>query len=801
MFHPARLLVACSAFAALAYSSLIAAHHVPDGLERATTAPAPEAQLESVSGTVRELVIDDRVANMSVRYLFVVAPSGEVVALAGQDVQSLEDGALATATGRRNGNVLFVESVRAAKASPGSARPSPTRRAEGRLALAHADDFLTGKSEYLYEVHADDGTVTALKLGVRPEALQPGMRIAAIGNTVAATDKLDPARIEVLALPDTTPASSDEKAPSVTAKAATTHSVLVILMKFSNTASDPVAVSSVQNVMTGASNSVAKFYQEASYGKHLLNPKITTWLTTTLAAPSSCNYSAIGQAGDAAATAAGYNLSSYEFRVYMFPRVPACGWSGLAYIGSPKKAWINGSGSIVTSVVAHEMGHNFGLLHAASVDCGTRAIGGSCAASEYGDPFNTMGNQRAMHFDAAQKALLGWIPSTAVATHSSGTATYVLSPLETASGSLYAVKIPAAAKRTYWLEYRQPIGFDAFLAGYPNNGAQIRVASPFETLCAGCTSYSDDTELLDMTTGTGTFLDGTLVAGKSYTDPDYGVTVSVLSATPGQLTVQVSGPGSGLAATTTALASSLNPSGLGASVTFTASVSGSAPTGTVLFTDNGAAIAGCSAVALAGTTGTRTASCTTGALTAGSHAILARYGGNAANAASTSATLAQTVNGGATDSNVALASAGATATASSTYAGGSTASRVIDNQRTGAAGDWWTDATRSVWPDWVEIAFNGNRTIDRVVVYSVQDNYTNPTEPADTMTFTRFGLKAFQVQGWNGTSWVTLATVSGNNLVKRAVDVTPYTTSRLRVSVTSAADAYTRITEIEAWGH
>ena len=38
-------------------------------------------------------------------------------------------------------------------------------------------------------------------------------------------------------------------------------------------------------------------------------------------------------------------------------------------------------------------------------------------------------------------------------------------------------------------------------------------------------------------------------------------------------------------------------------------------------------------------------------------------------------------------------------------------------------------------PDWVQINFNGSKTIDRVVVYTVQDNYTNPIEPTDTLTF------------------------------------------------------------------
>ena len=81
-------------------------------------------------------------------------------------------------------------------------------------------------------------------------------------------------------------------------------------------------------------------------------------------------------------------------------------------------------------MIAHELGHNFGLAHAASLDCGANVIGGTCTSSEYGDPFDTMGNNRAMHFNSMQKNDLGWLPAGSVANHTTGTTTYTLSPLE-----------------------------------------------------------------------------------------------------------------------------------------------------------------------------------------------------------------------------------------------------------------------------------------------------------------------------------------------------------------------------------
>ncbi|HEX3098784.1 MAG TPA: hypothetical protein VHQ02_13770 [Usitatibacter sp.] len=154
----------------------------------------------------------------------------------------------------------------------------------------------------------------------------------------------------------------------------------------------------------------------------------------------------------------------------------------------------------------------------------------------------------------------------------------------------------------------------------------------------------------------------------------------------------------------------------------------------------------------------------------------------------------------ATAVNVALGSSGATVSASSTNAAYNLAA-VINGDRTGAniTSNAWVDDTRDVFPDWVRIDFAGAQTIDHVVVYSVQDNYTSPIEPTNTLTFTSFGLTDFDVQGWNGSAWVTLGSVTGNNLVKRIVSFPATTVSAIRVMVNNALLHYSRIVEIEAW--
>lgn len=155
--------------------------------------------------------------------------------------------------------------------------------------------------------------------------------------------------------------------------------------------------------------------------------------------------------------------------------------------------------------------------------------------------------------------------------------------------------------------------------------------------------------------------------------------------------------------------------------------------------------------------------------------------------------------------NYALASNGATAVASSTLSPGYDARFVLDGQRSGA--QWgtaggWNDGTGNAWPDWVEVRFNGSKSISTVNVFSVQDNFTAPSEPTSQQTFSLYGLADFQVQYWTGSAWATVpnGSVVNNNLVWRQVSFAPITTDRIRVLVNRALNTWSRIAEIEAFG-
>jgi Bacterial Ig-like domain (group 3) len=635
-------LAAAAAFPALAHNSEDA-HSAP---------PVPQANvpMELVAGTVIRTVVENKVTSVTTQYVALRGDDGKPVALGGKGLDALQNGARAEAIGWRNGSTFAVSAFRTVVATKSqTTRATPTSQVEGTLLLAHVDYLDNGRGEYLYMLRDDSGHMTRLNLA-SADGLEPGMRITVHGTLSVDGKSMDVDLVTVTAGPPPPPLTQGQPVTQ-----AVTNNVLVILLKFTDSpASDPFTQAQVQDVMTNATTGVAHYYSEVSYGAQILNVTVTNWLVgknashTPAATPPNCDFDTMGTYGDTAAADAGYPRISYQNHFYVMPPNGACGFSGVAYIQGDT-AWSNGVNDI--KVYAHELGHNFNLYHAASLSCaGGAAIGGTCSSSEYGDPFDVMGNISSMHFNTVQKAKLGWIPASSVKTQGSGFHQYTLDALELAGGTTYAVTIPTPnANRTYWIEYRQPLGFDAGLSAANANGAQIRVANPFET-CTGCQFFfgfniSDDTELLDMTAGAtpGNFGDARLAVGSTFTDSTYGISVTVASANATQLVLNVSTPGG--SATTTSLVSSLNPSIAGNSVTFTASVTGSSPTGTVNFTDGGTSIAGCGAVALTGAGNVRSAACSTAALTTGTRSIVAAYSGDGSNTPSTSSTLSQVVGG------------------------------------------------------------------------------------------------------------------------------------------------------------
>jgi hypothetical protein len=136
---------------------------------------------------------------------------------------------------------------------------------------------------------------------------------------------------------------------------------------------------------------------------------------------------------------------------------------------------------------------------------------------------------------------------------------------------------------------------------------------------------------------------------------------------------------------------------------------------------------------------------------------------------------------------------GVTVVASSSYSANFPASAVIDGDRTGygwGAGGGWNDATREVFPDTITTTLQRTYSIGRVVLYTTQNDPSNPGEPSDTLTCQSYGAKDFTVEILNSAGLVVASqSVTGNTLCKRTVIFSPAVRGQsVRVSVTASWD-------------
>lgn len=117
-------------------------------------------------------------------------------------------------------------------------------------------------------------------------------------------------------------------------------------------------------------------------------------------------------------------------------------------------------------------------------------------------------------------------------------------------------------------------------------------------------------------------------------------------------------------------------------------------------------------------------------------------------------------------------------------------------------GCWQSGVDPAVTPQWLEIDFGQDRTIDLINVFTLQDalNYTD--DPLDTDTFTTYGITGFTMQYWDGAAWQDIDSVTGNNLVWVQFTFAEITTDKIRLYTTATALALggCPVVELEAWG-
>ncbi|PKH56125.1 peptidase M11 [Shewanella sp. Choline-02u-19] len=413
------------------------------------------------------------------------------------------------------------------------------RELKGELQVLYVDYADSSKSHLRHSLMTENGAIELYpSKNSQVDALKSGTRIIAKGwmftgnnlndkdsSALVLNDELD----SLVLLADTSVAITTAMTTTTVSESTLSNTTgeqrtLVLLVNFQNNTSQPWTVAQAQELVFGRVND---YYQEASYGRSWLSGEVQGYFTLPIDA--TCSTNAIDNYGRQAVIDSGIDAASYDRWIYIYPQNPDCGWTGQGTIGgSPSRAFINGSMTLRT--VGHELGHNLGLHHAKDLDCGADIIGARCASAEYGDTMDIMGKSGITgHFNVFSKQQLGWITSSAgevITAESDGS--YQLEPYETAfAGKAKGLKVRRGIDADtglplwYYLEYRQPIGFDNFLEGKSGvtDGVVLHLATENDV---------QSNLLLDMIPNSGLrdLDDSALLAGASYTDVDAGVTIT-----------------------------------------------------------------------------------------------------------------------------------------------------------------------------------------------------------------------------------------------------------------------------------
>lgn len=329
----------------------------------------------------------------------------------------------------------------------------------GKVEKMIIDDFRGKRSETkVYILETTSGKRREIR-GLTPEkmkTLKTGQEVKITG-ALAEADSIQQVEVTILSEPPT-------------AAAAAVRNVVVIPVNFSDL-SLSCSASMLESMFFGATGSLDLLYQESSQGKLGLTGKVVPTVTIKSRA-ANCSSSTVFNTwvpeAEAAAKAAGVNLNGYDHYVYAFP--PAgCGFAGIAYVGGSTA--VSTGSCTLGDVFAHEIGHNLNLQHA-----GTPTTG-------YGDlsDFMGYGGVGLRPLNGPHKNQMGWV-DLAQSSALTASANLGLVPLNSGvqgvTSGLQIIKIAKSdTNQTYFVSYRDRIGFDASLQAQYLDGVSIHLWS------------------------------------------------------------------------------------------------------------------------------------------------------------------------------------------------------------------------------------------------------------------------------------------------------------------------------------
>ena len=391
-------------------------------------------------------------------------------------------------------------------------------------------------SENRYRVLSADETINAPKLSADELAVEAEgqiIRLASLDELPDFVAKLIAAEANpVIHEADTGAGSSGVSGRPTQAWTHGDKKLLVIRVDFSDLPGTPInkfdgnaeiTASYVENAING-SNGVRAFLQGNSFGKTNLLFNQATDITEVLRVPgtalsyaTSGDNSLLHDRARAAATA-GHNLNNYDRIAVVFSYlgdIPGSliNYGGLANI-TGANLWINGAFDL--RVVAHELGHNYGLRHSNlwSVSDGN-PVSPLGTSLDYGDPFDIMGDGDFFAYDFSHwnKSLLQWLPDSSITLATTGS-TYRIYRFDSPTADLAlprALKIVRDNTRDYWIGYRRGLDNTA-----TDGGAYVLWG--FNTATQG--------NLIDLVTPGSSAADAPLPLLSTFNDTAAGISIS-----------------------------------------------------------------------------------------------------------------------------------------------------------------------------------------------------------------------------------------------------------------------------------
>jgi hypothetical protein len=225
--------------------------------------------------------------------------------------------------------------------------------------------------------------------------------------------------------------------PSAGAAPKANQRVLVVL---ASTGSKPYPVADVERAFAQAND----FLQRASFGQVHVAADVTPWLTGLSVRPS-CGAStttvdSIFEPARKEAAGAGFDASRYDTVVYELPDA-RCGFFGATFGHQ-----IMLTREPTVGLLAHELGHTFGLGHAMGAECIDYL---RCSLEDTGDTLSPMGSG-SLDYSAYEKTLLGWLPPQPQVT---APRSYALAP-PTSKSKLAQALVVDTPRGTWWIEFR-----------------------------------------------------------------------------------------------------------------------------------------------------------------------------------------------------------------------------------------------------------------------------------------------------------------------------------------------------------